>query len=235
MRQSAILRTFVVLGPLLLSACAGPGPNTEAPPEVVVAPAPRLDIVEAQQQRLRERQQKIRHLLELAEQALAADRLRYPPEDNAFDWYQQVIELDELNADAHWGMKRITSRYFELAEEAYASGRPARAEALLKGALQVAATPAQVEALREAHGSQYRDNRFALSPQALSARNGSVRQQLADIARRAVAQESRLLIVARNDAEGRWIYKQMRDAVDGYRLRGNIEVGDHPHIQLIDL
>lgn len=238
MRQSAIIGPNLLLVVLLSAGCAGtqtaPEPSPPARPETAAA-QPAADVVAEQRQRLAARLEKISRLLTLAEQALARDRLRWPAEDNAYDWYQQVLAIDELNSEAHWGMQRITRRYFELAEEAYTSGRPARAEQMLKGALQVAATPAQVERIREAHRDAYRDNTFALSPQALSRRSDNVLQQLADIATRAREQASRLLIVARSDAEGRWIYQQMRAAVDGYRLRGNIEVGDHPHVVLIDL
>ena len=45
---------------------------------------------------------------------------------------------------------------------------------------------------------------------------------------------SRFVIVARNDAEGRWIYKSMQQAIEGYRLRGNIKMGKRPKVTLID-
>lgn len=229
MSQSAIAPLFCAMVVGLLVGCVNPDVGGGKP---VAEP---MDVVEAQQQRLQERLEKTARLLALAEDALSNDRLMHPAEDSAFKWYQQVIELDELNADAHWGMHRITQRYFELAEQAYATGRPARAEQMLRNALQVAATPAQVEAIRAAYRDQYKDNTFALAPDALSARSSGVLARLADIAKRAREHESRLLIVARNDAEGRWIYQQMRTAVDGYRLRGNIEVGTNPHIVLVDL
>jgi hypothetical protein len=44
------------------------------------------------------------------------------------------------------------------------------------------------------------------------------------------ASEATFLIRARTDEEGRWIYKTMRDAVGGYRLRGNIDVSGTPAI-----
>lgn len=235
-RQSAFVQVVIIAAMVLVSACASVAPQPPAEPqEQAPAAVPKIDVVEAQQQRLSDRQEKINALLALAEEALSADRLMHPAEDNAFDWYQQVIALDELNADAHWGMRRITLRYFELAKQAFASGQSARAEQMLHGALQVAATPAQVDEIRAAYRQQFADKTFALSPQGLSSRSSRVQEQLAEIARRAREQESRLLIVARSDAEGRWIYAQMRAAVDGYRLRGNIEVGEHPHIVLVDL
>ncbi len=238
MRYSAI-RTALAGGVLLvaggLTGCAvGPAPEPQPAPVESVEASPEADHVAAQQRRLRERQQRIDRLLELAEQALANDRLRYPEDDNAFDWYQRVLDLDELNADAHWGMQRITQRYLTLAEQAFAAGRPVRAESMLRGALQVAATPAQVQAVRDKYRDQL-DKVFALASADLGARNAAIREELAAIARRAREADSRLLIVARNDAEGRWMYQQMREAVDGYRLRGNIEIAPRPRVVLIDL
>ncbi len=105
---------------------------------------------------------------------------------------------------------------------------------MLRGALQVAATPAQVQAVRDKYRDQL-DKVFALASADLGARNAAIREELAAIARRAREADSRLLIVARNDAEGRWMYQQMREAVDGYRLRGNIEIAPRPRVVLIDL
>ncbi|MFC6981009.1 hypothetical protein [Microbulbifer taiwanensis] len=45
--------------------------------------------------------------------------------------------------------------------------------------------------------------------------------------------ELRVIIVARNDAEGRWIYQQLREAVPGYRVRGDIKLGSPPRLLLI--
>jgi hypothetical protein len=41
------------------------------------------------------------------------------------------------------------------------------------------------------------------------------------------------MIIARTDVEGRWIYQKMRDAVPGYRVRGDIKLGNPPRVQLV--
>lgn len=236
MKCSAVrLALFGVCGVLLAGCVATSSTLKPAPKPAPVAAKPVPDRVAQQQQRLQQRQQKIARLLELAEDALAHDRLMHPAEDNAYDWYRQVLDLDELNTDAHWGMHRITQRYLQLAERAFKEGKPNRAEAMLKGALQIAATPAQAEAIRAKYREQMRDKVFALSAADLRARNQAVQERLGKIARIARERKSRLLIVAHNDAEGRWIYKQMRTAVDGFRLRGNIELGSQAQVVLIDL
>jgi len=50
------------------------------------------------------------------------------------------------------------------------------------------------------------------------------------VARQIQASGGTFLIRARTDEEGRWIYKTMKDAVSGYRLRGNIEAAATPGI-----
>ncbi len=44
--------------------------------------------------------------------------------------------------------------------------------------------------------------------------------------------DATFLITARSDSEARWIYQVMREAVGGYRLRGNITLGSQPTIQV---
>ena len=176
----------------------------------------------------------LRVLLANAEMALAADRLMIPVNDNAYNWYKQVLTLDELNPEAHWGMKQITGRYLQLAEQAFVSGRVEEAERMLQGAEKISATPRQIANLRERYRRQSFDNEVYLPLQELARRGKKIQQQLKDLAEQAKESQSRLLIVARNDSEGRWIYQQMRNSVGGYRLRGNIEVGRAPRIVFID-
>jgi hypothetical protein len=74
-----------------------------------------------------------------------------------------------------------------------------------------------------------------LSSDLLAARGDAIKSQLAAVAEEARQADSRLLIVARSDSEGRWMYRQMRESVVGYRLRGNIEIASQPKIVLIDM
>ncbi|ARN73541.1 hypothetical protein BST96_05045 [Oceanicoccus sagamiensis] len=197
-------------------------------------PAAEKPVVDVAAQREAKRHH-LRVLLANAQKALAADRLMVPVTDNAYSWYRDVLAIDELNPEAHWGMKQITARYLQLAEQAFTSGRVDEAERMLQGAEKISATPQQIAALRERYRQQRSDNEVYLPVAALSQRGEAIQQRLSELAEQAKQSRSRLLIVARNDAEGRWIYQQMRNAVDGYRLRGNIEVGRVPRIAFIDL
>jgi hypothetical protein len=66
----------------------------------------------------------------------------------------------------------------------------------------------------------------------LSARNENIKNQLKALANRVQESKEFVLIYARNDAEGRWIYQQMRKASEDYRLRGNIKRHKKPRLVL---
>ena len=42
-----------------------------------------------------------------------------------------------------------------------------------------------------------------------------------------------VLITSRTDDEGRWIYRQMQEAVPGYLVRGDIQLGSPPRVTLL--
>lgn len=180
-------------------------------------------------------EEKIAALLALAKAAFERDNLMRPKADNAYDWYRQVLAIDGANKSAHQGLRAVGARYLQLAEQAFQQHRRQRAEGLLVRGLAVSVTPSQAEALRQRY--PYRPpaaNEYLLPKNGLVKKTDDLFEMLSELAIRAKELPSRLLIVARNDAEGRWIYKQMRDSVDGYRLRGNISIGQRPKIILID-
>ena len=221
------LKLLLVIG--LLSACAHVKPSR--PVEPILAAGPSAEELAAQQ-----RQQKIKQYLFNALNALDNGRLMRPKHDNAYDWFNQVLWLDAAHPEAHRGMREIGQAYLQLAEEAFRVENRSRAELMLERALWVSASPASVEALKARYPTpQKADNEFRIALTDLNQKNDHLLAQLADLAAQAKALPSRLLIVARSDREGRWIYKQMRDSVEGYRLRGNIEVGHRPKIILIDM
>lgn len=196
-----------------------------------------MPAVENQQQQLR----LLEMLLARAQRAMDKDQLMMPLNDNAYGWYQQVLLRDSSNAQAHRGMRQIGARYLDLAEQAYLAGDYSRAERLLERGERVSLSPQQVQRMREYYARQNHarqaiaDNVFPLDGSALAVKSDAIGRRLAEIAVIAREQSSRLTIYARNDAEGRWIYKQMRAAVDGYRLRGNIEIDKSPRVILLDL
>jgi hypothetical protein len=210
-----------------------PQPEHRIEPDIVAVPEPEPDPGPGAQEL---QQAKIRALLVQAQQALSEDRLLVPREGSAFSMYWQVLDIDQTSTEAHWGMRKITERYLILAESAFIGGNHDRAELMLKRALRVSATPAEVKVLRAHYPPKPApENEHRLSVADLTARNEQAVAELDGLAKKAQTIGSRLLIIARNDAEGRWMYQQMRTAVEGHRLRGNIQIGRIPAIVFIDV
>ena len=72
-----------------------------------------------------------------------------------------------------------------------------------------------------------------MDDEALTERSLQTMVKLGEIGQHIRNLEATFLINARTDEEGRWIYKIMREAVGGYRLRGNIGIAEQPSIQVV--
>ena len=170
----------------------------------------------------------------LYEGRLAFDdnRLMSPPGNNAYEIYQEVLVLDPGNAVPAQGIEDIVLRYIELSDAALTLGQYDQADNYLSRARQINPGRAELEEARQrlAQARETKIQLYALDPGALGEQNLDMMTQLAQIAEHIRTLEATFLINARTDAEGRWIYKVMREAVGGYRLRGNIAVTGSPTI-----
>jgi hypothetical protein len=201
----------------------------------------------------------IRQYLYEAEDALAHDRLTSPRNDNALAGYQRVLALDPRNEKARSGIKLISRRYLSMAKKAEqdsdferALGYARQAQRMAPGyegsshmvkhlEQRKAAYDAQQMQIVKAGGAsaqvtlKSKGNEYFLAAGDVSRRNFTAKAQLAQIAEKAKNLDSRLLILARNDGDGRWIYSQMRDSLTtDYRLRANIRVDSQTRIVLLD-
>ncbi len=179
----------------------------------------------------------IAQLLYEGEVALKRNRLTTPEYDNAYDRYRQVLRLDPYNEPASLGVKRIGRRYLKLAQKANKDGDWEKAMRYVKIAAQV---DPNYPAIRHMQSyleslSQAQKNVIYLNMDDLKLRNVKIKTVLEGLAKKAKELNSRILIVAPSDALGRWIYQQMRSAVAGHRLRGNIEYAQQAKVVLMDL
>ena len=229
-----MVRTVLVLLAMGLSGCLSTpvAPTVDGGPAVtstVKAPAPARDI--------------LKELLFAGLTALDNDHLSEPREGSAADYFGQVLDVDPDNAIALDGMQRLVARYVMLAQQADQQGAREVAEGYLRRAepfARQANSLAAVDTLRQAWRREPAkklapDNEFLLDPVALDRRAEDILWRLTEIAVKAMRANSRITIVSRNDAEGRWIYQQMREVLAEYRLRGNIVKGATPKVILIDL
>ena len=223
-----------------LVACqTAPQPSPKKPAPQVVTPQSR-----PAPKPVNTREQNIKRLLADADYALSQDQLLMPLSDNAHDRYHAVLLLDPGNSEAKTGLQAITLRYLELARSAAARSRYAEAQAHLKNARDMDPDNPLVEefavVLRKEIANQkpptpYKPgpNEHMLDAKALSAKDPELIAQLNDLAQVARESGDLVMIHARNDAEGRWIYQRMREAVPGFLLRGDIRITQQPRIQFV--
>lgn len=233
-------KSAVWLSVLLLLVGCGTAP--------VVPPEPETPATEPKQEVTgREERQAalIEKWLDEADRALSQDRLITPADNNAHDRYRAVLLVDPGNTRASSGLQAIVLRYLELARLAAARGALAQAEGFLERAALVdednplvaefaQTIAAERERQRDAAALEREGRRYELNPQQLGERSEELVEELQALARAVRESEEFVLITARTDAEGRWIYQQMREAVPEYRLRGDIHLGSPPRIELED-
>ena len=173
-------------------------------------------------------------ILYAALQALSEDRLLTPVDDNAHGRFKRVLAMDPKNELALEGLQDIVARYLQLAGESMNRGIFDEAETLLGRARFVDSShpgiASAAEALRLEMNSD--DLFFKLDYPSYSARSELAQNELADIARQTREHEAFFLITAPNDDLARWMVSVMREAVSGYRLRGNIELSSRLGIRL---
>ncbi|MDR0779263.1 MAG: hypothetical protein LBF16_01005 [Pseudomonadales bacterium] len=216
---------------LALSACQSGNKRMVYHPQEPEEVAPPPAVAALDESELR-RQRRLADLLYAAKRAYDDNRLMTPAGNNAYDTYADVLRLDPDNAVALQGLDEIALRYIALADEARNKGQYDQASALLDRSARLGAQRTELRDARE-RLAQARKNPVefhALDPAQLSAQSPALVSELERIARDLLRRDATFLINARNDVEGRWIYKVMHDAVGGERLHGNIGINGTPGI-----
>lgn len=181
------------------------------------------------------RQRILADMLYEARMAYEDNRLMTPTGNNAYDGFRTVLDFDPNNEIALEGIHDIVLRYVQLADAAIQVHQYDNAENLLNRAARIDSNePAVIAARQELEEArQIKMDIFSLDTAALAERNLKIMAELGEIGQYILDKEATFLINARTDEEGRWIYQTMRDAVGGYRLRGNIALDSIPSIQVV--
>ena len=231
-----LVRLSILVGSApLLAACANTKPSVLATTEEtkavvnVLKPASVVSNVKRVDEALT-----LPDLLYSGLQALDADRLLTPDGDNALDFFNRALAMDSDNDLAKEGIAAIVARYLALAREAIGNGSFDSAELMIERAKLVDATVADIALVQVelANERESGDLFFTFDGAAVSAQSNQARDQLADIARRARGCSAFFLITAPNDSTARWMFSVMRESVEGYRLRGNIELSTQTGVRL---
>jgi len=181
-----------------------------------------------------DQQRLLADILYEALQALSDDRLLTPIDDNAHARFRRVLAYDSDNPIALQGIQDIVLRYLELCEQSMHRGLFEEASTMLDRARFVDADHPDIERVSLALEAEMSsaDLFFALDDREFSRRTEQAQNQLVDIALQAKQHSALFLITAPNDDLARWMVSVMREAVTGYRLRGNIELASRTSIRL---
>jgi len=181
------------------------------------------------------RQRILADMLYEARLAFEDNRLMTPPGNNAYDGFQMILDIDPENVVAQQGIRDIVLRYVELADAATQLRQYDNAENFLNRAVRIDGNNKAVADARDRleRARNIQMDIFTLDGEALTERSLQTMVKLGEIGQHIHNLEATFLINARTDEEGRWIYKIMREAVGGYRLRGNIGIAAQPSIQVV--
>lgn len=213
------LLTLIASVALALGACSVIPPSSTPPPTVPNA----IDW------------DRVEYLLNRAEIALNKGQLDAPNDDNAFAWYQRVLEIAPDQPDATYGLERIVERYIERAMAAIAREAWIAARAELDSAEQIDRDSAGILVLRRQIKLLENARRWSLTLPADEVRRRSrfASLKLHNFSPTARASNARVMIRAGSDADGRWMYEQLNDGPGQRRIRGEIEIGLPPQVRVL--
>ena len=177
-----------------------------------------------------------------ADEAFIAERYTQPAHNNAYDRYRAVLMIDPENARAKAGLLAVRDAYITLAEKELDNGSAQHARYFAGLLKELYAGDDKVAALTRRVGklpvkpapevSNYFIKELPLPSSALSARGADIKALLKEVAIRVEKSRESVIIHARNDAEGRWIYQQLNAATPNFRVRGDIRIASKPAIHL---
>jgi hypothetical protein len=217
-----------------LAACQSTPKQEEVVPAVQQAVAP----VE-----LTPQQKMINTMLSEADYCLSQNKLLNPIADNAHDRYRSVLLMDPQNERAKLGLQTISLHYVDLARTAAKRGNLSEAQTLIRDARAIDNNPVvqdaaetlrkQVVSTPPAKAYVAGEGEVVLDVAKLQSKDPQLTTQLVGVAQKAKQTDKFVLIIARSDPEGRWIYQQLRNAVPGYLVRGDIKIGSPARVKLV--
>ena len=235
-KSAVVVRTIGLLGLAGALAACQSTPKQEEPiaPVVQVAPAP----VE-----LTPQQKVVHRLLAEADYCLSRNQLLNPIADNAHDRYRSVLLMDPENERAKLGLQAIALRFVDQAQTAAKRGNLSEANTMINYAksidnnavVQDAANSLRKQLVNIPVAKAYvpSEGEVVLDAKMLQSKDPQLTTHLTSVAHKAKQTDQFVLIIARTDADGRWVYQQLRNAVPGYLVRGDIRIGSPARVKLV--
>lgn len=204
---------------------APPKPPPPAPPQ----PKPQPKPVPANPHR-----GEIQALLQQARYDFDHNKLTTPENDNAYLYYRRVLSLDKDNQDAQQGIYDVAEKYLEWAIDNANDGNLGLARRFLGSAQSIDPEHPNIPAVVKLIDEHQNANKltYYLQVDGLDSRSAWLASELSDIGRSASKRKATVVITARSDAEGRWIYQQMNNG-SPERIHARMEIGDEPCVRLV--
>ncbi|WP_143821103.1 hypothetical protein [Motiliproteus sp. MSK22-1] len=186
------------------------------------------------------RNQQIHQILVMlgeAELAMADKRLTTPENYNAASFYKRVLALSPENKEAKQGLVKIVNRYIQWSDAALQQGQIRTARSYLNRAAKVIPEhpelPAAIKRLSSIPAPKTAGDFIALDVAELNDKSAVAKNKLQQIADRVRDQDARVIIEVPSDKLGRWVYQQMNQRHEEYRIRANLRLGSKVGIRLL--
>jgi|GEM_PF-3570288 len=191
------------------------------------------------------REEVVYKLLRAAQVALKNNQLTTPEHANAYDLFQSALTLAPSNAVAKNGIQAILIRYAALIRDRlqqrdirgashYLSVAQARFphNSLLNDLRKKIASDKEAFSASRLplDGSIQQNHIVVLNARLLSQKADAIKAQMVNLGTKLAKSKEGVLIYARSDREGRWLYKMINKAAVGYRVRGDIKLSKDPKI-----
>ena len=187
----------------------------------------------------------ILELLDRADTAIKATRYAQPADDNAMIYYRRVLALQPGFEEAEQGLEKMVDRYLAWSNTALRQGRLEAAQDYLSLARLVEPSSSKVaqaalslkskkvEGVKEGV-NQVEDLRYTpLDKDQLRVRSQGLTKLLARVADTIRTENARVTIEAPTDSQGRWIYQQLNQRHEEYRVRANFRRVAQPGVRLL--
>jgi hypothetical protein len=179
----------------------------------------------------------IQRLLIEAEIAFSDDNLTTPVDDNAWYRYLRVLVLDPENQSAREGISDIIEKYLDWTIQDIEAGYLRKAREYLVTVRAMDDTHPNLASVekRLAEEESTGQQTIKLSRYGLDNQSTTLADQLYWLGFQIQEQNARVIILARNDAEGRWIYQQLNKAEHGPRIRAQVKLDPTPSLRILTL
>ena len=175
-------------------------------------------------------------LLDKAAKAIERGRFIAPQFDNANGYYRQLLVLEPGNQQALAGIENLTHILSLKAKQSLELDRVRDYRVYITWIEQIApSSPLLAELKTLDPDRQISRGSWTIRVSDLKARNSHAKKKIKQAALTAKAYQSRVKIIAPTDADGRWVYQQMRGFADEYLFRSSLIIGDTAKIVALDV